>query len=223
MTKDSTAPPPGWEWSGDWEVNVIQGLCDKDGWMYAKNWSGKYSANKSVGSFVRRRCWTRRITMTADDDDPSTRQQNYPDWFRTLRWSLDVATGSITSTIDIAVDATGNANALPQLQRKIYSNMGLRTRSRTPEEEQQAGSQALKEAIMGMKLGRHPIRLGVGGIGLCCLGQECSDACLIPGALCHVVQQPSEKDAKVCLLSPLLTLIHPFKQRSKSYSSTLAV
>lgn len=64
------APPsPLWDWSGDWRIQVIDGLTDDEGWMYAADWSKEWGAKRSFGKFVRRRLWVRPLRWCPQYND----------------------------------------------------------------------------------------------------------------------------------------------------------
>jgi hypothetical protein len=58
-TADVTLPSPAWRWVDDWHVDRERPSVDPDGWQYAVNWTGSWSAQRGVATVVRRRRWVR--------------------------------------------------------------------------------------------------------------------------------------------------------------------
>ena len=50
-------PGNDYEWKNDWEIEISNNT-DKEGWEYAKNFSGPFDSNET-GKYVRRRKWIR--------------------------------------------------------------------------------------------------------------------------------------------------------------------
>lgn len=68
-------PSPLWDWSDDWRVQVVDGLTDDEGWMYAADWSKEWGAKKSFGKFVRRRLWVRPLRWRPQYGDPAPKRE----------------------------------------------------------------------------------------------------------------------------------------------------
>merc|ERR1711871_860921 len=58
LRKESFYLADGWEWDGDWQLDLHQG--DDEGWSYGNDLRAKLSSRWYFGSLVRRRRWFRR-------------------------------------------------------------------------------------------------------------------------------------------------------------------
>lgn len=69
--KDRMPPRPGWKWVTDWEVKPLEAnRADKDGWMYAVDFSKRpdeYKSKSSLFTHVRRRRWIRTQEKIRDN------------------------------------------------------------------------------------------------------------------------------------------------------------
>lgn len=62
-------PSPCYSPAADWEKDVVLGMTDDDGWMYAANWGSEWGPERSFGKMVRRRRWFRIMSLSKSDDD----------------------------------------------------------------------------------------------------------------------------------------------------------
>jgi len=56
---------PGWEWDGDWEIDLKRKGVDEEGWEYGLSWgigvTGGGMSERSFGAHVRHRRWIRKM------------------------------------------------------------------------------------------------------------------------------------------------------------------
>jgi len=61
---------PGWEWDGEWEVDLKRKGIDEEGWEYGLSWgigvTGGGMSERSFGAHVRHRRWTRKMKKVKD-------------------------------------------------------------------------------------------------------------------------------------------------------------
>jgi len=68
-TKNSVALPSGWQWTTDWNVDIVEKSTDSEGWTYATDFrvDDIWRAANHTTDTVRRRRWhrTRKVTLAA--------------------------------------------------------------------------------------------------------------------------------------------------------------
>ncbi len=60
LAPSETQPAKGWVWDGEWEVSIVDGQTDGEGWSYALNFVHTWHAKKGFTDVVRRRRHARR-------------------------------------------------------------------------------------------------------------------------------------------------------------------